>query len=191
MRDNQLIELILGGARSGKSRLAEQLARDSGLAVTYIATSQPLDEEMRQRIAHHRQRRPAHWQLVEEPLALAQVLCERAEPGRCLLVDCLTLWLTNLLLHEDAGRLQRERQALLDVLDALPGRVILVSNETGMGVVPLGELSRRYVDEAGWLHQALASRSDRVQFCVAGLPMLLKGTKDSTATAGLQSSGDI
>lgn len=173
-----MIELILGGARSGKSRLAEVLARDSGLAVTYIATSQPLDEEMRQRITHHRQRRPAHWQLIEEPLALGQVLREQADAQRCLLVDCLTLWLTNLLLHEDAGRLEHERQSLLDVLNDLPGRLILVSNETGMGVVPLGELSRRYVDEAGWLHQTLASRSDRVQFCVAGLPMLLKGSKD-------------
>lgn len=175
----QLIELILGGARSGKSSLAERIAVASGMPVTYIATSQPLDEEMRQRIAHHRERRPAHWQLVEEPLALARVLREQAEPDRCLLVDCLTLWLTNLLLDADSERLQQERQALLDVLDELPGRLILVSNETGMGVVPLGELSRRYVDEAGWLHQALASRSERVQFCVAGLPMLLKGSADT------------
>lgn len=171
-----MIDLILGGARSGKSSLAEQLATASGLAVTYIATSQPLDEEMRQRIAHHRQRRPAHWQLVEEPLALARVLREHAAAERCLLVDCLTLWLTNLLLQEDEQRLEQERQALLEVLGELPGRLILVSNETGLGVVPMGELSRRYVDEAGWLHQALARRSDRVQFCVAGLPMLLKGT---------------
>lgn len=171
-----MIELILGGARSGKSRLAEQLAQDAGLAVTYIATSQPLDDEMRLRIAHHRARRPADWQLIEEPLALAEVLGEQAAADRCLLVDCLTLWLTNLLLHEDTGRLERERQALLGSLGDLPGRIILVSNETGLGVVPMGELSRRYVDEAGWLHQALANCSDRVQFCVAGLPMLLKGT---------------
>lgn|SRR5690554_6580883 len=175
-----MIELILGGARSGKSTLAERIAVASGMPVTYIATSQPLDEEMRQRIAHHRERRPAHWQLVEEPLALARVLREQAEPDRCLLVDCLTLWLTNLLLDANPERLQQERQALLDALDGLPGRLILVSNETGMGVVPLGELSRRYVDEAGWLHQALARRSERVQFCVAGLPMLLKGNADTS-----------
>lgn len=174
-----MIELILGGARSGKSRLAEQLAQDSGLEVTYIATSQPLDEEMRARIAHHRQQRPAHWGLIEEPLALAQVLREQADARRCLLVDCLTLWLTNLLLDGDPERLGRERQALLEVLEGLPGRVILVSNETGLGVVPMGELSRRYVDEAGWLHQALAHCCDRVQFCVAGLPMLLKGTRET------------
>lgn len=173
-----MIELILGGARSGKSALAERQAASSGLGVTYIATSQPLDAEMHQRISHHRARRPAEWGLVEEPLALAKVLREQATADRCLLVDCLTLWLTNLLLQDDPQRLVQERQALLDCLAELPGRIILVSNETGMGIVPLGELSRRYVDESGWLHQALARQSERVQFCVAGLPMLLKGTAD-------------
>jgi adenosylcobinamide kinase/adenosylcobinamide-phosphate guanylyltransferase len=168
-------ELILGGARSGKSRLAEQLASESALAVTYIATSQAWDAEMRARIGQHRERRPAHWQLVEEPLALAQVLREHAAIGRCLLVDCLTLWLTNLLMLEDQARLKTERTVLLESLADLPGRIIFVSNETGLGVVPLGELTRRYVDEAGWLHQALAERCQRVVFCVAGLPMVLKG----------------
>ncbi|MGL4318619.1 MAG: bifunctional adenosylcobinamide kinase/adenosylcobinamide-phosphate guanylyltransferase [Pseudomonas sp.] len=170
-----MLELILGGARSGKSRLAEQLAADSGLAVTYIATSQALDGEMNERIAHHRARRPAGWALVEEPLALARVLREQAAADRCLLVDCLTLWLTNLLMLDDDARLQVEREALLACLGELPGRIILVSNETGLGVVPLGELTRRYVDLAGWLHQDIAARSQRVVFTVAGLPMLLKG----------------
>lgn len=170
-----MIELILGGARSGKSRLAERLAGESGLPVTYIATSQPLDGEMSARIAQHRARRPAGWTLVEEPLALAAVLREHASPERYLLVDCLTLWLTNLLMLDDTTRLAAERDALLDCVAALPGRVLLVSNETGLGVVPLGELSRRYVDEAGWLHQALAERCGRVVFTVAGLPMTLKG----------------
>jgi len=169
-----MLELILGGARSGKSRFAERLAADSGLAVTYIATSQPLDGEMTERIAHHRERRPAHWALVEEPLQLARVLREQAAAGRCLLVDCLTLWLTNLLMLDDAVRLAQERDALLECLDGLPGRILLVSNETGLGVVPLGELTRRYVDEAGWLHQAVAERTQRVTFMVAGLPMTLK-----------------
>lgn len=168
-------ELILGGARSGKSRLAEQLAASSGLAVTYIATSQALDGEMSARIAHHRERRPAAWGLIEEPLELARVLRDNAAPDRCLLVDCLTLWLTNLLMLEDDARLAAEREALLQILPRLPGRIVLVSNETGLGVVPLGELSRRYVDEAGWLHQALAERCQRVVFTVAGLPMVLKG----------------
>lgn len=171
-----MFHLILGGARSGKSRLAERQASASGLAVTYIATSEPLDGEMNQRVALHRERRPAHWALVEEPLALARVLTEHARNDTCLLVDCLTLWLTNLLLLEDPQRLARERQALLDGLAVLPGEIIFVSNETGLGVVPLGELTRRYVDEAGLLHQALAERCHRVVFCVAGLPMVLKGT---------------
>ncbi|PZP24166.1 bifunctional adenosylcobinamide kinase/adenosylcobinamide-phosphate guanylyltransferase [Pseudomonas kuykendallii] len=168
-------ELILGGARSGKSRLAERLAAESGLEVVYIATSQALDGEMSSRIRAHRERRPAHWGLVEEPLRLASVLREQAADGRCLLVDCLTLWLTNLLMLDDAQRLTAERDALLDALAELPGRIIFVSNETGLGVVPMGELSRRYVDEAGWLHQALAERCERVIFTVAGLPMILKG----------------
>lgn len=169
-----MLELILGGARSGKSRFAERLAAESGLAVSYIATSQPLDGEMVERIAHHRERRPVHWSLVEEPLQLARVLREQAAANRCLLVDCLTLWLTNLLMLDDAARLAEERDALLECLVELPGRILLVSNETGLGVVPLGELTRRYVDEAGWLHQAVAERAQRVTFMVAGLPMRLK-----------------
>ncbi|WP_312944267.1 bifunctional adenosylcobinamide kinase/adenosylcobinamide-phosphate guanylyltransferase [Stutzerimonas kunmingensis] len=169
-----MLELILGGARSGKSRFAERLAADSGLAVTYIATSQPLDGEMTERIAHHRERRPAHWTLVEEPLQLVRLLREQAAANRCLLVDCLTLWLTNLLMLDDAARLAEERDALLECLDGLPGRILLVSNETGLGVVPLGELTRRYVDETGWVHQAVAERAQRVTFMVAGLPMTLK-----------------
>ncbi|WLG97176.1 bifunctional adenosylcobinamide kinase/adenosylcobinamide-phosphate guanylyltransferase [Pseudomonas sp. FP198] len=171
-----MLQLILGGARSGKSRLAEKLAAGTGLAVTYIATSQPLDGEMNQRVAQHRARRPAEWALVEEPLALAQVLRDTAASERCLLVDCLTLWLTNLLMLDDADRLAAEREALLDCIGALPGEIIFVSNETGLGVVPLGELTRRYVDEAGWLHQALAERCQRVVLTVAGLPLTLKGT---------------
>jgi adenosylcobinamide kinase / adenosylcobinamide-phosphate guanylyltransferase len=170
-----MLELILGGARSGKSRLAEKLAAGSGLEVVYIATAQALDDEMATRIAHHRTARPAQWELVEEPLELARALRDNAAPQRCLLVDCLTLWLTNLLMLEDQTRLALQRDDFLDALSELPGRIILVSNETGLGVVPLGQLSRRYVDEAGWLHQAVAERAERVVFTVAGLPMLLKG----------------
>lgn len=170
-----MLQLILGGARSGKSRLAEKLASESNLSVTYIATSQALDGEMSDRVAHHRARRPAEWALIEEPLELARVLRESARAERCLLVDCLTLWLTNLLMLNDAERLASEREALLECLAVLPGEIIFVSNETGMGVVPLGELTRRYVDEAGWLHQALAERCQRVVLTVAGLPLTLKG----------------
>jgi adenosylcobinamide kinase/adenosylcobinamide-phosphate guanylyltransferase len=169
--------LILGGARSGKSALAERMAEASGAEVVYVATAQARDAEMAARIAHHRARRPSHWLSVEEPLALADVLRAQARPERCVLVDCLTLWLSNLLGHDDATRFARERAALLDALPALPGTVLLVSNEVGSGVVPMGELSRRFVDEAGRLHQALAAVCERVLFVAAGLPLALKGER--------------
>ncbi|MGJ7901123.1 bifunctional adenosylcobinamide kinase/adenosylcobinamide-phosphate guanylyltransferase [Lysobacter sp. 1R34A] len=166
--------LILGGARSGKSALAERLAAESD-EVVYLATGQAGDEEMRERIAHHRARRPAHWGCIEEPIALAAALRRHAAPDRCLLVDCLTLWLSNLLGAEDGTVFGREREALLSSLADLPGRVLLVSNEVGLGVVPMGALTRRYVDEAGRLHQALGALCDRVVFVAAGLPLVLKG----------------
>lgn len=167
--------LILGGIRSGKSRLAERLAMDNALPVTYVATATAQDVEMESRIASHRARRPAHWQLVEEPLRLATALAQLAAPGQCVLVECLTLWLTNLLTAVDPVILPRERDALLQTLPRLEGEIILVSNETNMGIVPLGELSRRYCDEAGTLHQALAAQCDRVVLTIAGLPHCLKG----------------
>ncbi len=167
--------LVLGGVRSGKSRVAERLARDSGLPVTYLATATPSDGEMATRIAAHRARRPAHWGLVEEPVHLAVALRAHAAPGRCLLVDCLTLWLTNLLLAADGAALDRERAALLGLLPTLPGRLILVSNETGLGGVAMGELGRRFGDAAGQLHQDLAPLCDQVILTVAGLPLHLKG----------------
>lgn len=167
--------LILGGARSGKSAFAEQVAQHSGQPVVYIATAQAHDHEMQQRIAHHRISRPAHWLTVEEPLALAACLQQHAAPERLLLVDCLTLWLTNLLCLDDENRLQMETQALLAGLAQLPGDVLLVSNEVGLGIVPLGELTRRYLDTAGRLHQQLAAQLPQVTFLVAGLPQTLKG----------------
>ncbi len=167
--------LILGGARSGKSALAEQLARDSALAVTYIATAETRDDEMHERIAHHRARRPADWGLVEEPKALARVLQAEARPDRLLLVDCLTLWLSNLLGDADGETFAREREALLACLGDLPGEQVFVSNEVGQGIVPLGALSRRFVDESGRLHQALAAQCGRVVLVTAGLPLALKG----------------
>jgi adenosylcobinamide kinase/adenosylcobinamide-phosphate guanylyltransferase len=167
-------ELILGGVRSGKSRLAEQRARASGLEVLYIATAIAAgDTELAQRIRRHRRRRPAAWTTVEEPLALGATLCAHASPVRCVVVECLTLWLTNLL-HGALGELERQRVSLLDALPGLAGDIILVSNETGLGVVPLGELSRRFVDASGELHQALAAVCDRVTLTVAGIPHLLK-----------------
>lgn len=167
-------QLILGGARSGKSSLAEQLAEKSGKRLAYVATAQAGDGEMSSRIALHQQRRENDWQLIEEPVMLAEALRAVSTPDSCVLVDCLTLWLSNLL-HAGADAFEREKAALFDVLESLPGEVVFVSNETGLGVVPLGELTRQFVDEAGWLHQALAQRCDRVVFVVAGLPQVLKG----------------
>jgi len=167
-------ELILGGARCGKSRLAEQRAIDCALPVTYIATATAGDAEMAARIAHHQSQRPADWALVEEPLLLASVLQQHAAAGHCLLVDCLTLWLSNLL-HAGEHSLHQQVPLLLQILPQLPGRILLVSNEVGMGIVPAGELSRRFVDEAGRLHQQLAEQCDRVTLVVAGLATQLKG----------------
>ena len=166
-------ELILGGARSGKSRLAEKLAADSGLAVTYIATSQALDGEMNSRIRQHRERRPADWALIEEPIELARVLRESAHAERCLLVDCLTLWLSNMLAAGDE-RLEAEISDLTRTLPTLPGQLLLVSNEVGQGIVPANPLARRFRDQAGLLHQSTAACCDRVTFVIAGLPLTLK-----------------
>lgn len=170
--------LILGGARSGKSALAERLAEDSGLEVVYIATAEAGDAEMQARIQHHRLRRPDRWRTVESPRGLADTLHREAGPGRCLLVDCLTLWLSNLLCDEDEPALEAEQRALLDLLPLIEARLILVSNEVGQGVVPMGALSRRFVDSAGRLHQALAAGCEQVLWVAAGLPLALKGTSD-------------
>ncbi|HRD64668.1 MAG TPA: bifunctional adenosylcobinamide kinase/adenosylcobinamide-phosphate guanylyltransferase [Candidatus Competibacter sp.] len=166
-------ELILGGARSGKSAFAQQRALASGLNVIYFATAQAGDAEMAERIARHRAERPKDWGLIEEPLALAKALNNCAAPDRCLLVDCLTLWLGNLLAAGD-DRLDAETNALLDAIPSLPGQILLVSNEVGQGIVPANPLARRFRDEAGRLHQAVASRCDRATFVVAGLPLTLK-----------------
>lgn len=177
------VQLILGGARSGKSRFAEQLAAASNGDVYYVATATIYDDEMQQRINRHINDRPEHWITIEEPLALAQVLKQHARDDRCILVDCLTLWLTNILMLQDDGQQKSHVQEksisaykteLLDVLASLPGNVILVSNEVGQGIVPMGKLSRRFVDEAGWLHQDIARLAEKVTLIVAGLPMSLK-----------------
>lgn len=172
---NNSVQLVLGGARSGKSRFAEQLATDSQKEVFYIATATVYDDEMQQRVDRHVDDRPEHWITIEEPLALADVLKRNAKEGRCLLVDCLTLWLTNILMSEENGScLESYKTELLTALADLPGQVILVSNEVGQGVVPMGELSRRFVDEAGWLHQDIARLAQKVTLVVAGLPLQLK-----------------
>lgn len=170
--------LILGGARSGKSAYAEKLALESGFTVTYIASAKIYDAEFGARIQHHKNRRPADWALVEEPHYLAATLSRLATPNHCLIVDCLTLWLAQWLCADcnppKESSWQAEREALLAVLSTLPGTVILVSNEVGMGIVPLGEINRQFQDEQGRLNQAVAAVADKVTFVAAGLPLLLK-----------------
>ncbi|HOB46069.1 MAG TPA: bifunctional adenosylcobinamide kinase/adenosylcobinamide-phosphate guanylyltransferase [Zoogloea sp.] len=178
-------ELILGGARSGKSRLAEQQAAAAGLAVHVIVTAEALDDEMRVRIARHQADRPAGWTVLEAPRALAAALAAAAAADRCVVVDCLTLWLANLLdgaetLPPGAGAdllpaFARERAALLELIPRLPGRVIFVANEVGLGLVPETPLGRLFRDEAGRLNQAVAALCERVVFVAAGLPLQLKG----------------
>jgi adenosylcobinamide kinase/adenosylcobinamide-phosphate guanylyltransferase len=178
--------LVLGGARSGKSAHAERLARQSGKEVIYVATAAAGDGEMTSRIAQHRADRPVHWTTIEEPLALADTLAKWRAPQRLVLVDCLTLWLSNLLFadgtaYPDVGtidlpaRFHLERAALLAQLQNPDGDVVFVSNEVGMGIVPYGAVTRAFMDEAGRLNQAVAAACDHVVFIAAGLPLALKG----------------
>lgn len=180
-----MIRLILGGARSGKSRLAEKIAQDSQFTVSYVATAQAWDAEMQSRILHHQHQRPADWAVYEEPLHLADLLEKIDQPEHVILVDCLTLWMSNLLMANDqstssvVSNLQAiECEKLFKVLPHLQANIILVSNETGLGVVPMGEITRKFVDESGRLHQQLGQLADTVIFCVAGFPMYLKGEKE-------------
>ena len=166
------LTLVLGGARSGKSRHAERLVLGSGLAPVYVATAEPLDDEMAARIAEHRARRGATWRTIEEPLDLVAVLQRECRPGRAVVVDCLTLWLTNLMV--DGRPVEREVDRFVTALPGLSGPVVLVSNEVGQGVVPADAMARAFVDHAGRLHQRIAERADVVVFMAAGLPLHLK-----------------
>lgn len=169
--------LILGGIKSGKSRLAEKIAGGADASdVLFIATATESDDEMRERIQQHRKTRPLHWTVVEEPIAIASVIRKQSAQHTCVVVDCLTLWLTNLLLCKDADQLDCQRKKLIAALTDAASPVILVSNETSMGVVPMGELSRRFCDEAGLLHQELAGICDTVILTVAGIPTCFKGS---------------
>jgi adenosylcobinamide kinase/adenosylcobinamide-phosphate guanylyltransferase len=170
------ITLILGGARSGKSRYAEQLVRAAGLTAVYVATAQALDAEMAARIAEHRARRGASWRTIEEPVDLADVLLRECRPDHAVLVDCLTLWLTNLMVAQRPVRAEMAR--LIELLPALPGTLVLVSNEVGLGVVPADAMARAFIEHAGWLHQRIAEQADVVVFMAAGLPLPLKSPTD-------------
>lgn len=173
-------QLILGGARSGKSALAERLAleisRQTDRRLIYIATSDASqnDSEMAERIQRHQSDRGQHWQTVEEPTALAQALQDHCRADTCVLVDCTTLWLTNCLFAQ-TDCWPEQKQQLLKLLPDLPGDILFVGNEVGQGIIPMGEINRKFVDESGWLHQDLARICQRVILTAAGLPMVMKG----------------
>lgn len=170
--------LVLGGARSGKSLYAEQLAQASQKEVIYIATGSAGDAEMQARIEKHQADRPQYWQTIEEPILLADVIERYANTRHCLLVDCLTLWLSNILFNSQGDYQEdiflQQKQALLNELPYIHSDIILVSNEVGSGVVPMDSMSRRFVDEAGRLHQQLAKICTHVTLVTAGLAQPLK-----------------
>jgi adenosylcobinamide kinase / adenosylcobinamide-phosphate guanylyltransferase len=166
------VGLVLGGARSGKSRYAEALLEGAAAGALYLATAEAGDAEMAERIRRHRARRGQFWETVEERLALAECLARESRAERPILVDCLTLWLANLL---EAGRaVEREIDGLVAALPRLPGPVLFVANEVGLGIVPENALARRFRDHAGRLNQAVAAAADFVVFIAAGLPLVLK-----------------
>lgn len=176
------IEFLLGGARSGKSRLAEQralqlLEENQDRRLTYIATATANDEEMQARINQHQAQRDGRWEVVEEPFELTQTLSRFTEYD-VVLVDCLTLWLTNWLCEKGLEAYLVERSKLLAILAQSRAHILLVSNEVGHGIVPMGALSRQFVDESGRLHQLLAQLASRVDFIIAGLPLTMKSSKE-------------
>ena len=187
-----MIHLVLGGARSGKSSFAESLALATEKKVFYVATATAGDNEMQQRIARHQQSRPQTWQLIEEPLKLSEVF-EKIDTEECFfIIECMTLWLSNWLCADDGNGFIKEKENFLEIIQQAQSAraqsdqsnldIVIVSNEVGSGIVPLGELSRQFVDEAGWLNQALAKVADKVTLVAAGCPLTLK---PQVKTAGL------
>ena len=174
MKVNSLkVILVLGGARSGKSSFAQRLAEENEGTLVYLATAQAFDAEMVERIARHRSDRSARWQTVECPLNLADAIAANQKDGQTILIDCLTLWLSNIMLggHDIAGTVS----TLAATLKTSENTIILDSNEVGQGIVPDNALARRFRDEAGWLNQTIARAADDVWFVTAGLPQQLKG----------------
>jgi len=168
--------LLLGGVRSGKSSLAETLVADQADPVVYVATATAGDEEMSDRIRRHQRRRPSRWGLVEEPVGLGRLLTRQAtlSPPPCVLIDCMSLWVSNLL-HAGDTVFVRERDHFFAALERYPGNVVIVSNEVGLGIIGMDPLTRRFADELGWLNQSLARRCDHVLMTIAGITQTLKG----------------
>lgn len=166
------ITLVLGGTRSGKSSFAQSLAEESGKRLVYIATAEALDEEMSDRIARHKQDRGSRWTTVEEPLDIAAVITAHSNQETTLLIDCLTIWLSNVML---AGQdVATAVDGLAQALSRASASMILVSNEVGSGIVPESTLGRQFRDEAGWMNQRIAAAADDVALVTAGLPLWLK-----------------
>ena len=186
-RPGELV-LVLGGARSGKSTVAERMARD-GERVLFIAPAEALDEAMRQRIAAHRRHRPEHWDTLEEPIHVTTAVRPVIDRYDTFVLDCLTLWVSNLLLEDEEasdaeGAVLETVGRLLDLIDAAGGRWILVSNEVGQGIVPASPLGREYRDVLGRVNQLVASRADKAYLMVAGLALELKSLADPSRDAG-------
>lgn len=167
------VTLVLGGARSGKSSFSERLVRDTGLERHYVATGRAYDDEMRQRISTHREDRGDGWTTHEVPLDLVNLLREVDAPGRAVLVDCLTLWITNLMMEN--RDIDAEGDSLVQALGSVSGQLVLVSNEVGLGIVPDNRMAREFRDHSGRLHQKIAAVADEVFFVAAGLPLKMKG----------------
>jgi adenosylcobinamide kinase/adenosylcobinamide-phosphate guanylyltransferase len=168
--------LVLGGARSGKSAYAEQLVAKSGLEPIYVATAEARDQEMTERIELHRARRNPSWRTIEAPDRLEDALRAQAGEGRAVLVDCLTLWLSNLMLSN--ADIEARSRELVETTRGLRGLCVIVSNEVGLGLVPDNLLGRRFRDAQGRLNQAIAAIADNVTFMAAGLPLVLKGSME-------------
>ncbi|MDU0355964.1 bifunctional adenosylcobinamide kinase/adenosylcobinamide-phosphate guanylyltransferase [Paraglaciecola aquimarina] len=174
-----MIHLVLGGARSGKSSFSleqvKKVQQDTGKAVTFVATATVTDHEMASRIAQHQSERPSNWQLAEVPLALDTFIAQQKDS--ILLIDCLTLWLNNHLYQRPKQDFKKLIDNLVSALSTSQCHILLVSNEVGLGIIPMGEVTRQFVDQAGWLNQAIAKAADQVTFVAAGLPMMLKGNR--------------
>ncbi|MCP4411915.1 MAG: bifunctional adenosylcobinamide kinase/adenosylcobinamide-phosphate guanylyltransferase [Gammaproteobacteria bacterium] len=169
-----MIYLIIGGARSGKSHYAESLIKKISKKITYIATASADDEEMKNRIQHHKKTRPKDWSLIEEKLYLSSILKQQLNKEEPLLIECMTLWLSNWVCSENLQLWNTEKHNFLKALKQCKTDIVIVSNEVGSGIVPMGELSRNFVDEAGWLNQELSKLADQVVLVVAGLPLVIK-----------------
>jgi adenosylcobinamide kinase / adenosylcobinamide-phosphate guanylyltransferase len=169
-----MMTLVLGGARSGKSHFAQQLASDTQLSVLYIATATALDAEMVGRILHHQQNRPREWRVLECPLNLCAALIAEGKHKQTILVDCLTLWLNNQLFFSPTQNFNALCDELIHAALTSQADIIFVANEVGLGIIPLGEINRKFVDEAGRLNQKIAQAARKVFFIAAGLPLVLK-----------------